>query len=51
MYYMSKERKDAFVIIRVSQFEKNDLVHAAELKGVTLSEYMREIIAPYIQDD
>ena len=41
---MNKERKDAFLIIRVTQEEKNKLVAESKTASKTLSEYLRNII-------
>jgi uncharacterized protein (DUF1778 family) len=51
MYNMSKETKDAFIIVRVTQSGKNVLTDTAELKGIGLSEFVREILEPYMEDD
>lgn len=50
MCYMN-ERKDAFLIVRLTQFEKNEIESAADMKGISMSDYVREILEPYIQND
>ena len=51
MYNMSRETKDAFIIVRVTQRDKNALEGVAQLKGVGLSEYVREILELYTDDE
>lgn len=44
MYYMKKETKDAFIIVRVTKSEKKRLTAIAKDNRQNISEYMREII-------
>lgn len=44
------KKKDTFIIVRVATEDKIALEEGAQLKGVGLSVFVREILEPYFND-